>query len=130
MAAGIVTVLKALADPTRLRIVTIIESGTDLCACEIEAVLRLNQSNASRHLKKLVDAGVLDAERRGQWIHYRLGVGQDLTRSILAELRRDEHDRHTYAADTTALAAYRQSPYRCATIREWRTVYWGSPLET
>ncbi|MFP4151516.1 MAG: ArsR/SmtB family transcription factor [Alkalispirochaeta sp.] len=127
MRYDIVATLKALADPTRLRIVNIVESGTDLCACEIEAVLRLTQSNASRHLKKLVETGVLEAERRGQWIHYRLGARRDLVRSILTELRQDHRD---YGADLAVLAAYRRSPYRCSTIREWREVYWNSPLET
>ena len=71
-----VDVLKALADQTRLRIASLVAEAGDLCACEIEVLLGVNQSNLSRHLTRLESAGVLESEKRGRWVHYRLpGAG-------------------------------------------------------
>lgn len=63
--------LKALADPTRLRIVALLAHG-ELCVCHVEAALDLSQPNASRQLGILRNAGVVDTRREGSWIYYRL----------------------------------------------------------
>lgn len=63
------TLLKALADPTRLRIVNLLGSNP-LCVCNIEKVLKISQTAASRHLARLQLAGILDSERRAQWVYY------------------------------------------------------------
>ncbi|PRQ03411.1 HTH-type transcriptional repressor AseR [Enhygromyxa salina] len=63
--------LKALADPTRLEIVSLVAAAKEpLCACEIEAHFDLSQSTISHHLGLLRKAGVLNAERRGTWAFY------------------------------------------------------------
>jgi len=67
-AAGL---LKALADDNRLRIVALLAAG-ELCVCHIAAALELTQPNASQHLTVLRNAGLVEGERRGSWIHYRL----------------------------------------------------------
>lgn len=67
-AAGL---MKALADENRLRIVALL-SGGELCVCHIATALELSQPNASQHLTVLKHAGVVEGERRGNWIHYRL----------------------------------------------------------
>jgi len=66
--------LKALADPTRLRIVTLLSRG-ELCVCHIQDALSLSQSNVSRHLRILRLAGIVIDRREGQWVHYRLSPG-------------------------------------------------------
>ena len=113
-------VLKAIADHTRLRILNLLLESDELCACEIEAVLDLNQSNASRHLTRLRQSGVLTAERRGHWVHF-----------ALAQPHRDPHElvhRAVLAArddgsiptgDLERLRAYRVSEFSCATIDRW-----------
>jgi len=63
--------LKALADPTRLRIVGLLQSG-EVCVCHIHDSLKIPQPKASRHLAYLRRAGVVHAEKRGLWVHYRL----------------------------------------------------------
>lgn len=63
--------LKALADETRIRILSIILEG-DLCVCEIEDCLGLTQSNASRHLNTLKKAGILDSYKMAQWTYYKV----------------------------------------------------------
>ncbi len=71
--------LKALADDNRLRILALLSHG-ELCVCHIASALELSQPNASQHLTVLKNAGVVDGERRGSWIYYRLAVESDPVR--------------------------------------------------
>lgn len=64
---------KALADPTRLQLLHLIahaETG-EACVCDLTAAVNLSQPTVSHHLGKLVDAGLIDRERRGTWPWYR-----------------------------------------------------------
>ena len=61
--------LKAASDPNRLRILHLLGAGT-LCVCDIEEILGIQQSNLSRHLARLKQAGLVSAEKRGQFMHY------------------------------------------------------------
>lgn len=67
----LIVILKALADKTRLRMLHLLKER-ELCVCEIEEVLGIQQSNASRHLDKLRNAGLVCWEKRAQWVYYRL----------------------------------------------------------
>lgn len=63
---------KALADPTRVRLLAYLaasESGT-ACACHLPAALGISQPTMSFHMRKLVDAGLVSREKRGRWMHY------------------------------------------------------------
>ena len=66
--------LKALADPVRLRLLRLVAESPDTtaCACHLPSALGISQPTLSHHLKKLVDAGLLMREQRGRWAHYRL----------------------------------------------------------
>ncbi|GAB6054710.1 winged helix-turn-helix transcriptional regulator [Methanobacterium alkalithermotolerans] len=64
-------VLKALADPTRLKILHLLKNG-ELCACEIIEVLDKPQPTVSHHLTLLKNAGFLKWRKEGVWIHYQL----------------------------------------------------------
>ena len=75
-----VKVFKALGDPTRLRIVKLLENG-ELCVCQLIAVLNMGQSRISRHLSILKEAGLIQDNRKGKWVHYRLCC-QDATHNI------------------------------------------------
>ncbi|MFV0439135.1 MAG: ArsR/SmtB family transcription factor [Desulfopila sp.] len=69
---------KALADETRLRIVSLLMAG-ELCVCDVMEVLQLPQSTVSRHLAYLRNAGLVDDRRQGVWMYYRLtGVEGEL----------------------------------------------------
>ena len=63
---------KALGDETRLRIITLLISGLELCVCDIMAVLELPQSTVSRHLAYLRNTGLVDDRRQGIWMYYRI----------------------------------------------------------
>jgi ArsR family transcriptional regulator len=71
-ALELAAVLKALADPTRLRIVDALrKSGPEaLCQCELLPLFDMSQPGLSKHLKVLVSAGVVGTERRGLWAYY------------------------------------------------------------
>lgn len=67
-------VLKALADPIRLRLVSIIATaeGGEFCACDLPALVDRSQPTVSHHLSLLVKAGLLDRQQRGKWAWFRL----------------------------------------------------------
>lgn len=64
---------KALGDPTRVRILNLVaRSGGEVCACDLNGPVGLAQPTVSHHLKKLVDAGLLEREQRGKWAFFSL----------------------------------------------------------
>jgi ArsR family transcriptional regulator len=65
--------LKALADPVRLRLMSIVAShpGGEACVCDLNDAFDLSQPTISHHLKVLHDVGLLDREKRGVWVYYR-----------------------------------------------------------
>lgn len=67
---------KALGDETRLRIVALLSHG-ELCVCHLESALELTQSNTSRQLGVLKNAGVVEPRRDGSWVYYRLAPQVD-----------------------------------------------------
>jgi ArsR family transcriptional regulator, arsenate/arsenite/antimonite-responsive transcriptional repressor len=71
-ALELATRLKALADPARLRLVSILlaSEGQQACTCELTEPLGLSQPTVSHHLKKLAEAGLVSGERRGVWTYY------------------------------------------------------------
>jgi ArsR family transcriptional regulator len=66
-----IEILKALADETRLRILSQILKS-EMCVCEIEQCLELTQSNASRHLTVLKKSGILESYKTAQWTYYKI----------------------------------------------------------
>ena len=73
-AADLARTLKALADPTRLRLVSMVAAheGREACVCELTEPLGLTQPTISHHLKILVDAGIFSRDKRGVWAYYAL----------------------------------------------------------
>ncbi len=112
-------VLKALADETRLRIINLLFEVDEMCACEVEAILALNQSNASRHLTRLRTAGLVHGERRGQWVHFSLVDAYRGPEGFLGPvLEAARTDAPALQADLDRFNAYRRSNYQCSSIRE------------
>lgn len=74
--ADAATLFKALSDETRLRIIrTIARSPHELCECNIVPLFGLSQSTISYHLKLLREAGVVECDKRGLWMYYRVNAG-------------------------------------------------------
>ena len=76
-AAALAQQLKAIADPARLRLLSIIGSheGAEACVCDLTEPLGLRQPTVSHHLKILVDAGLLTRDKRGVWAYYAVVPG-------------------------------------------------------
>lgn len=70
------SVLKAASDPTRVRILKILEGG-EMCVCQVIAILSLGQSTVSKHLFLLRAAGLIKDRRDRKWVHYSLDRGSD-----------------------------------------------------
>ena len=69
-ATALASRFKALADPARLRILSLVSERDEVCGCDLVDPLGLSQPTVSHHLKVLWEAGLLTRERRGRWIHY------------------------------------------------------------
>jgi ArsR family transcriptional regulator, arsenate/arsenite/antimonite-responsive transcriptional repressor len=72
-AEQVAPLLKALADPVRLRLMSLIAShpGGEACVCDLTGAFDLSQPTISHHLKVLHEAGLLDRDKRGVWVYYR-----------------------------------------------------------
>ncbi len=84
-------VLKAVADPTRLRLLSMVAAhgGGEACVCDLTDPVGLSQGTVSHHMKVLVEAGILTREQRGKWAYYAL-VTSALT-SLAASIAHPSH---------------------------------------
>jgi ArsR family transcriptional regulator len=85
------TVMKALADRHRLRIVNLLlrAAGEPVCVCEVQPLLGLSQGTVSYHLKQLVEAGVIERKRRGTYSYFSLVPGAlDAVREVFSTPQR------------------------------------------
>src|SRR6201990_2001149 len=75
-AERIAPLLKALADPVRLRLLSLVASHADgeACVCDLNDAFDLSQPTVSHHLKVLHESGLLDREKRGVWVYYRVNA--------------------------------------------------------
>jgi ArsR family transcriptional regulator, arsenate/arsenite/antimonite-responsive transcriptional repressor len=73
-AAELAKKLKALSDPGRLRLLSVVAShaGGEACVCDLSGGIELSQPTISHHLKVLRTAGLLESERRASWVYYRV----------------------------------------------------------
>ena len=84
-AGAFAPMFKALGDPVRLRLLSMIASagGGEVCVCDLTGAFALTGPTISHHLKVLREAGLVDSDRRGTWVYYRLVPG---TLTLLAGL--------------------------------------------
>ncbi|HSK38238.1 MAG TPA: metalloregulator ArsR/SmtB family transcription factor [Arenibaculum sp.] len=104
----LLTALKAAAEPTRLRLLTLCAHG-ELTVSELTQILGQSQPRVSRHLKLLCDAGLLDRFREGTWAFYRLaqrGPGSELARTLVDQVPADDPE---LALDLERLEAIKRS---------------------
>jgi len=71
-AGRLAAVVKAVADPARLQLLSLIDNGGEACVCDLQGALGLSQPTVSYHLKKLADAGLVEREQRGTWAWFRV----------------------------------------------------------
>jgi len=114
---NLVQVIKALSDETRLRILNLLRQG-ELCVCEIETILGITQSNASRHLNRLTYARILEFYKKAQYVYYKLNEDTLKRYSFIKEILDNELIREElYRADLEKLRRYRESKLSCDDLR-------------
>ena len=84
-ATGIAPLFKALGDPVRLRLFSMIASAGEVCVCDLTAAFDVSGPTISHHLRVLREAGLVDNERRGTWVHY--WIRPEAVRSLSALLQ-------------------------------------------
>jgi ubiquinone/menaquinone biosynthesis C-methylase UbiE/DNA-binding transcriptional ArsR family regulator len=121
---GLSAALKASAEATRLRVLALL-SETELTVSDLKQILRQSQPRISRHLKLLVEAGLIERFREGSWAYFRLaerGAAAELARALIARLDPADpmlaRDRERLAAVREARAASAQEYFR-AHAAEW-----------
>lgn len=94
-----IRVMKALSDPTRIKILKILEKRM-MCVCELQTALGAAQSTTSKHLKILEDAGMVNPGKDGLWVNYKLADGRQspFAASLLGNLRHWLNDEPEIAA--------------------------------
>ncbi len=75
-AAELARVLAALADPVRLRLLSLVAAQHEICSCNLEGPLGKSQPTVSHHTKVLAEAGLLVSEKRGRWVWWRVDEAQ------------------------------------------------------
>jgi ArsR family transcriptional regulator, arsenate/arsenite/antimonite-responsive transcriptional repressor len=87
-AAATAEVFKALGDPARVRIVNVLATSSEpVCGCQLVEPLSLSQPTVSHHLKRLVDAGLLEREQRGKWAYFSLKADAVAKLAAVADLK-------------------------------------------
>jgi ArsR family transcriptional regulator, arsenate/arsenite/antimonite-responsive transcriptional repressor len=117
---GLDALFRALADPTRLRLLNLI-ADKEICVCYFVEILKISQPKISRHLAYLRRAGIVSARRQGRWMHYRLLTPSDAVASAilketiahlrqLPEMERDLAKLETRCCAPASLTLSRQAP--------------------
>ena len=79
---------RSLSDPARVRIVNVLATSEEpVCICDLVAPLGLSQPTVSHHMKKLLDAGLVDRAERGKWAHYTLRQEAATKLAFVADMR-------------------------------------------
>jgi len=115
-----VKLFKALGDETRIRIINLLRHG-ELCVCEIESILEINQSNASRHLSKLINVGLIKNYKKAQYVYYSLDISIVENHLFINELIKDEFVKeYRLIEDIEKLKDYKKSNITCDDIKNGR----------
>ena len=113
----LVTLFAALADPTRLRLLNLMD-GREVCVCYFVEILKQGQPKISRHLAYLRKAGIVEARRDGKWMHYRIERPDDARAvSILAATLQSLKGDKDMQADLARLGKACCEPQRFVTLQ-------------
>lgn len=125
------TVSKAVADPSRARILKLLERG-ELCVCQITTVLNLAPATISKHLAALKTAGLVQQRRDGKWVYYRLAEREfnAYAGAFLALVRAALADDPTIAEDCRVLALVNAVPLRVLCDQGRAALSLGAQAET
>lgn len=120
---NLIQVMKALGDETRLRILNLLLKG-ELCVCELEHLLDINQSNASRHLNKLIVSGIVEFEKRALYVYYRINKELYNKYPALVEfLSKELASLNKFKTDIERLEIYKKSGISCEELKAGKTCF-------
>lgn len=115
---SMIEIMKALSDENRLRIVNILLERR-LCVCEMEVMLDMNQSNVSRHLGKLKQAGIIESNKDGLWVFYSVADHFKNNHQLLLEYLQTEINNLPQAKeDILRLKRYQDKALTCQIITD------------
>lgn len=114
----IIQILKALAHENRIRILNLL-AKSELCVCELENIMQINQSNASRHLAKLKQVNLIKGRKKAQWIYYHLNDDLLAGHKFIKLLIDDELNNFTDSKkDLRRLEKYNASSLSCKSLTD------------
>jgi ArsR family transcriptional regulator len=118
----LIQMLKALGDETRIRIVNILREGS-LCVCEIESILELTQSNASRHLNKLMNAKIVTYYKEAKYVYYKLDEDTISKHSFIKALLDNELEKEEKLKyDYNILMEYKEEGLNCDNVSQVKDI--------
>lgn len=112
-----INILKALADENRMRILNLLMTA-ELCVCEIETILQLTQSNASRHLNKLKTSDLIVSSKDGQWVHYHVSeTFKNNCPGLIKDIQTYFHNTDIFKDDLQRYEKYHLNNLSCSDIK-------------
>ena len=119
----LIQVMKALSDETRMRILNLLKDN-EMCVCEIETVLNISQSNASRHLTKLTTAKILDYYKINKYIYYKIDLDTIKAFPFIDEILRTQAIKlEQCKKDLQRLKKYKNSGLTCDDLKEGKACH-------
>ncbi|TDT71383.1 ArsR family transcriptional regulator [Hypnocyclicus thermotrophus] len=108
----IIEIMKVLGDENRLRILNLLYNSDLLCVCDIEEVLKLSQSNTSRHLNKLKILNLINSEKKAQWVYYNINRKKLEKYTFIGEILKNLND-EIFKKDVRNLKIYLKNKKKC-----------------
>ncbi|MBF8436332.1 winged helix-turn-helix transcriptional regulator [Halanaerobiaceae bacterium Z-7014] len=118
MMADLIDIIKALGQENRLRILNLLNQQK-LCVCELQNIMDENQSNISRHLNVLKNAGIISSEKDSLWIYYYLDKETLEEYPFIVDVLNNELEKVEYCqADNERLNLYQESNLDCSDLKD------------
>lgn len=112
----LVEILKVLGDENRIRILNLLKDG-ELCVCEMESILELNQSNVSRHLTRLSSSKIIKSYKKAQFVYYTINDEIISDYAFIGEILNNEMSKiEECKQDSKMLVLFKNSNINCENI--------------
>lgn len=119
----LVQLMKALGDETRIRILNLLRFG-DLCVCELEILLCINQSNASRHLNRLNSEKIITFYKKAQYVYYKLDTATLEKYPFINQILNEQLDKIGQCTeDIKRLKKYKDSGISCDDLKQGKLYF-------
>jgi ArsR family transcriptional regulator len=103
---GLSSIFKSLSDETRIHMLALLFNKEELCVCDFMNLLGITQSKASRHLRYMLHAGLLEDRRDAVWVHYRISKNLPIEQKALLNVLKKIFDNPPYRSLKNKLIHY------------------------